>query len=154
MIGLQERRRLIQPSTISKLFITIDSYDGCNAQGKVCSAFDNRTVRFLNLWELARWTDKLFNEYDFPQASHEYRSFFDEKQAQAIKDKEFSCEIGTEMQSGKLATFIVHVQFRQNTTWQGAVQWIEQKSTQRFRSAFELLRMVDEALKSDVVRSD
>ena len=47
--------------------------------------------------------------------------------------------------SGK-ANFVVHVQFRQNATWQGTVQWVDANKTQRFRSALELLKLMDEAL--------
>ena len=42
-------------------------------------------------------------------------------------------------------TFIVKIQRRENSTWQGEVTWVEKKETKFFRSALELLKMIDGA---------
>ena len=47
---------------------------------------------------------------------------------------------------GESATFIVKVQYRQNSTWQGTVIWTEKNKKQAFRSALELLKLIDGAL--------
>ena len=44
-------------------------------------------------------------------------------------------------------TFIIRVQHRQNASWQGSVQWVEGGKEQHFRSALELIKMMDEALE-------
>ncbi|PNV60795.1 hypothetical protein C0033_17575 [Clostridium sp. chh4-2] len=49
-------------------------------------------------------------------------------------------------QSGDKATFVVHVQYRQNATWQGNVMWAENQQSASFRSALELLKLIDSAL--------
>ncbi|HIT64097.1 MAG TPA: hypothetical protein IAC37_06550 [Candidatus Ventrimonas merdavium] len=49
-------------------------------------------------------------------------------------------------QSGELVTFVVHVNYRQNATWQGEVVWADTKQRCRFRSALELLKLIDGAL--------
>ena len=49
-------------------------------------------------------------------------------------------------QAGDKATFIVKVQFRQNATWQGSIQWLDEKKTQKFRSVLEMIKLIDEAL--------
>ena len=43
-------------------------------------------------------------------------------------------------------TFIVKILNRQNSTWQGSVTWVDEQRTQNFRSALELLKMIDGAL--------
>ena len=43
------------------------------------------------------------------------------------------------------ATFVVQIQFRENATWQGTVQWAEKKQSLNFRSALELIRIMDSA---------
>lgn len=43
-------------------------------------------------------------------------------------------------------TFIVHIKYQQNSTWQGDVTWAEKKKKQSFRSALELLKLIDSAL--------
>lgn len=44
------------------------------------------------------------------------------------------------------ATFVVHVKYQQNTTWQGSIQWLDRKKSQQFRSTLELIKLMDEAL--------
>ena len=43
-------------------------------------------------------------------------------------------------------TFIVKVEFSQNSTWQGRVIWAEENRSVRFRSALELVKLMDEAI--------
>lgn len=43
-------------------------------------------------------------------------------------------------------TFIVKVLSTENATWQGSVTWAEQNIVQNFRSALELMKMMDAAL--------
>lgn len=47
------------------------------------------------------------------------------------------------VQSG---TFVVHVEYYQNATWQGEVTWAEKNKKQKFRSTLELLKLMDSAL--------
>ena len=46
-------------------------------------------------------------------------------------------------------TFIVNVMFRENATWQGEVVCADEKKKQYFRSALELIKMIDGALNSE-----
>ena len=43
-------------------------------------------------------------------------------------------------------TFVVKILDRQNATWQGSVTWLEEHKVQYFRSALELMKMIDGAL--------
>ena len=43
-------------------------------------------------------------------------------------------------------TFEITVKFMQNSTWQGQIHWIEKNQKQNFRSALEMLKLMDEAL--------
>ena len=44
-------------------------------------------------------------------------------------------------------TFIIQVLNNQNATWQGTVNWVDEKRTQPFRSTLELLKLIDGALE-------
>ena len=44
-------------------------------------------------------------------------------------------------------SFLVRIQFKQNASWQGTVQWLEEKKTCNFRSWLELLMLIQEALE-------
>jgi len=46
-------------------------------------------------------------------------------------------------------TFEISVKFQQNSTWQGEIHWIEKDRRQNFRSALEMLKLMDEALAED-----
>ena len=48
--------------------------------------------------------------------------------------------------SGELATFVIHVKYRQNSTWQGDIFWAEKQEKVYFRSALEMLKLIDSAL--------
>ena len=50
-------------------------------------------------------------------------------------------------QKGKLATFVIQVQYRQNSSWQGQVIWVEENRKEHFRSALELMKLMDNALE-------
>jgi len=43
-------------------------------------------------------------------------------------------------------TFEISVKFMQNSTWQGEIHWVEKDQKQNFRSALEMLKLMDEAL--------
>ncbi len=45
-------------------------------------------------------------------------------------------------------TFIVKLNHCQNETWQGEVIWAEENRSVKFRSTLELIRLIDEAVKS------
>ena len=47
---------------------------------------------------------------------------------------------------GHKASFIVRVTSRQNATWQGSISWTERGVTKHFRSALELIKLIDSAL--------
>lgn len=50
--------------------------------------------------------------------------------------------------TNKKETFIVKVEYSQNRSWQGRVIWVEEGIQARFRSALELLKLMDEAMNS------
>ena len=46
-------------------------------------------------------------------------------------------------------TFVVTIKYRQNATWQGNVVWADRNVTQNFRSALELIKMIDSSLDKE-----
>lgn len=47
------------------------------------------------------------------------------------------------------SSFIVNVTHRQNATWQGTVTWVDGSRTQSFRSALELMFLIDSAVNAE-----
>ena len=46
-------------------------------------------------------------------------------------------------------SFIVNVSHQQNSTWQGTITWVDENKTQSFRSALELIRLIDSTMEND-----
>ena len=46
-------------------------------------------------------------------------------------------------------SFIVNIAHRQNATWQGTVTWVDKNQTQCFRSALELMFLIDSAVSAE-----
>ena len=42
--------------------------------------------------------------------------------------------------------FLIRIQFHQNSTWQGTIQWLEENKTLPFRSVLEMLHLMEEAV--------
>ena len=47
-------------------------------------------------------------------------------------------------------TFVVRVLDTQNSTWQGTVTWTDSGKQEQFRSALELIRLIDSTLVLEV----
>lgn len=48
---------------------------------------------------------------------------------------------------GTDATFVIRVQHRQHSSWQGELTWVDKQKKEYFRSALELVRLIDGALE-------
>ena len=46
----------------------------------------------------------------------------------------------------KRGTFLLNIYNRQNATWQGTVTWVDKNEKQQFRSALELIKLIESAL--------
>ncbi len=46
----------------------------------------------------------------------------------------------------KRGTFLLTIYNRQNATWQGTVTWVDRNEKQQFRSALELIKLIESAL--------
>jgi len=48
-------------------------------------------------------------------------------------------------------TFVIKILNNQNSTWQGTVNWVDKQKVQNFRSALELLKLIDGALDGNIM---
>ena len=48
--------------------------------------------------------------------------------------------------TGELETFVIRIMNTQNATWQGTVTWTDGKKEVAFRSALELIKLMDSAM--------
>ena len=74
-------------------------------------------------------------------------SFQDEEEKQHLKPEKVLEGREVANHSGKLDTFLVHIKYRQNATWQGEIRWVEKGNNVSFCSELELLKLMDNALE-------
>lgn len=130
----------------TKATISIFSYENRCMIGRAYNDYFEKTVYFCDLCGMIYALEGLFDSLSLPQASTRYREFRknDNKVQQGVSQPKRRI---TNMQQEEKATFVVHVQFRRNATWQGNIQWVDQNKTQSFRSTLELVRLIDDALE-------
>lgn len=46
-------------------------------------------------------------------------------------------------------SFLVEIKSQENNSWQGRLTWVEEKKTKNFRSALELIKLMDSVLLDD-----
>lgn len=46
-------------------------------------------------------------------------------------------------------SFVVEVKSQENHSWQGTITWVEGKKKEHFRSALELIRLMDSTLNNE-----
>lgn len=49
---------------------------------------------------------------------------------------------------GELGTFVVRVQHRENSSWQGRITWMEKNRTLYFRSVWEMVKLIASAVET------
>lgn len=137
----------VSPAAGSVVWICCDSMEGYDWKGRLYTRYGEDPARFRNTGELMSILEKFYDWIGYPQASTVGRSFTgagpgkrrerEERQVVVVGMEEM------ERQHGEKATFVVRIQYRQNATWQGQVTWAEKNKTISFRSALELLKLID-----------
>lgn len=124
--------------------VCVDSYDQSVMTGRLYNPYLSEGKSFESVMEFLRMMEELLNGMNFPQPFTAIRSF------QKPREQEHQTSLPEERpREGKLATFSVRVIFRQNSSWQGSVCWLEKGAEESFRSALELLLMMDSALRKE-----
>lgn len=147
----------ISPAVASAVWICMDQHENSDWSGRIYTRLNAEPDGFRNLGELIGALEHFWDTIGFPQESTINRSF--QKQLTRTRKEEFpvsysengACdkikvelsEADMEKKRGEQETFIVRIQYRQNATWQGQVTWVEENRTVPFRSALELIKLLD-----------
>lgn len=118
--------------------------------GRLYHRYQEEPLRFSNLVDLLRLMEQFFDAIQFPQASTMSRSF---RHPQPKAEEIYSEAGDPEMvlrHTGEAASFVVNVAFRQNSTWQGEVYWVEAQRLHRFSSTLDFIKILDGSLMEKV----
>ncbi len=119
--------------------VCVDTYENAVMTGRLYNPYLETGKEFGSLVQFLKQMDETLDEMAFPQSFTAARSF-------APAPKTVQSAPDTDRQTGKRATFSVRILFRQNASWQGSVTWLEGGMEQSFRSALELIFLMDNAL--------
>lgn len=127
----------------------IDNIDDGELSGRIYHCYSKEPWKFTNILQLIELADDFFDKLEFPQASTSARSFTSTQFSGVDRlDKVQAPEDFIENR-GQKGTFFLNVRYRQNSSWQGSVTWVEEQREQHFRSALELLKLIDGALDNN-----
>lgn len=129
------------------LCICVDDRQNGESSRRVYCCYSRAAESFAHEYQLINIIEGFLDRIDYPQSSVKIRSF-QKKEEKKLPRPEKVLE-GREVAShrGKLGTFLVHVKYRQNATWQGEICWVEKGRNISFRSELELLKRMDHALE-------
>ena len=122
--------------------VCVDSYDRGVLAGRFFNPSCPEGQQFDSLSQFLLQMEELFDGIQLPQSFTAVRAFSDPA------SKGTHAPAQTPGREGVLCTFAVRILFRQNASWQGSVIWLEEKREESFRSALELVLLMDSALKT------
>jgi len=121
--------------------VCIDSYEHGVPVGCFYNLGQEDEVHSFNsLSQMLVGMEHMLDSIRYPQAFTAKRSFA------ALPELRPGGQPGQKAREGQLATFVIRILFRQHTSWQGSVTWVETKGEQTFRSVLELILLMDSAL--------
>lgn len=133
------------------MVVCIDKVGDNALTGRYYHGYSKDEFTFGNEIELLNSMEDFFNKLSFPFPGNSERSFTRKKETTTRRVKK---EIEKVMKDeellsmhGELGTFIIRVQHRQNSSWQGRITWVEQDKTLYFRSIWEMMKLIDSAME-------
>lgn len=138
--------------TASTLRICIDEIKTAenDIKGRICGIAVKKQETFSGSSELFLLVDRLLDEIGKPLSSRKSRSFREEDGNQLIPYNYKPCIYHTseEIQKlgGRIMTRDVTFTSRLRSSWQGTVKWVDGQKELPFRSALELIKMMESAL--------
>jgi hypothetical protein len=139
----------------AKLRVCVDRVDGSAISGRVFGQRLKEVLFFTDLNSLVLRLDRVMDEQNHPQAFQRKRTFrtasSEKKQkgdaVAAERDERPYMDAETVADAfGERMTFVLHVLSRQNTNWQGYVDFSDGAGKREFESELGFLALVNEAL--------
>ena len=124
-----------------------DDVDG-NLSGRLYHCYTEEPWQFDDMVKLIQMMENFFDSIGYPQASTQIRNFLKNMpQGNCVKLEKKTTQDDIIQYRGKKASFLVHVQYRQNSSWQGTVKWIEKDVVKTFQSELNLMKLINGALE-------
>lgn len=149
----------VSPAVAGTVRVCCDRMEAHDWSGRVYIRYRDGSVDFQDAVSLLDILEKSCDWLNYPQCSVKDRSFYDGSPGAKRQHMRRSGRRGDRVavmrqekideKYGEKATFVVKIQYRQNATWQGQVTWAEKNRTVNFRSALELLKLIDGTMEKE-----
>ena len=123
------------------VMIYVDSFERGILSGRFHISSNPEVQTFHGLCQLLLDINNNLDRENFPQSFSELRKF-----QMPSKQNDIS-PLSVDTKSGAVATFSMRILFRQNSSWQGSLTWIEGNQEEYFRSVLELIVLMENALR-------
>lgn len=156
------------------IVLCVDQRTEQRLKGRFYHFYSESAMEFVNMDELVFKMETFFNDINFPYPSNSQRVFGgrtwkgrkpgkcggteessglqeslrlpenrrQQERRMVMKEEELLCR------HGDIGTFIIRVQQRQNCSWQGRITWSDKNQTVNFRSIWEMIRLIEDALNT------
>ncbi len=136
------------------IILCVDYYQDEKINGRIYHRYQTEPIRVGGMLEAVFEIDAFFDRLGYPFPGTESHYFIKHEKTQRIKMARKLSDEEMLKNNGEKGTFIIRVEQRQHSSWQGRVTWVEEGKTENFRSALELLKMIDGALDGMDIKED
>lgn len=129
--------------------VCVDAWAGGEVTGRLYHCYSRQPEPIGRTSDVLDSIDRLCDRLNYPARTQQPRHFGPAKPKPQTTQKKVEPQMTRQElaeQKGKMATFVVHVMYRQHSTWQGSVTWAETGEKANFRSALELIKLMDSAM--------
>lgn len=135
----------------NKILVYVTERAGFDFSGYFYTPLKEPAVPFASFADLVFLLEQQFEEIQLPQAALQRRSFVPEEPKLPTKPlteaETYFTKHSMNEKKPVLACFSVHVLYRQYGSWQGRAVWEDRHMVVNFRSAMELLYLINSALE-------
>ena len=134
--------------------LCVNSMSDGEPAGLLYHSYRTDALPFSNTEEMVLHMEALYDALNFPHPGTNERSFAPvEKTGEHYTERDrIMKDEALLSKHGDLGTFIIRVQHRQNSSWQGRITWMEENKTISFRSVWEMVKLIENAV--DTVCAD
>ncbi len=141
--------------------LCVDRRRGLSLQGRLYHSYSKSETPFSDLGQATLLMERIYNRLQFPFPGTNQRRFAGIDPAASQRPsmlwperKRIMSDEQLLQKHGDIGTFIVRVQHRQNSSWQGRVTWMEADKTVQFRSVWEMIKLIESAIDTVSVSED